>query len=112
MIMLLRYIDKDVTSLKLTNKEYILLEKDSYRVCNLDENGDDKNDENNDNDNDNDNDNSVTKDDYEGAIEENVESEGVEENYEDYDTNTLIHLATTMIQWKPFYSFSTETKSD
>ena len=110
-------IDKDVTSLKLTNKEYILLEKDSYRVCNLDENGDDKNgddknDENNDNDNDNDNDNSVTKDGYEGAIEENVESERVEENYEDYDTNTLIHLATTMIQWKPFYSFSTETKSD
>jgi len=107
-------IDKDVSSLKLTNKEYILLEKDSYRVCNLDENADDENDDENNDENNNDKEeNTVPKDDYEGAVEENAESQEVEADYEDDDdTNTLIHLATTLVPWKRFYSFSTKTKSD
>lgn len=100
-------IDKDITSLKITNKEYILLEKDNYTVCNL-------------------NDDIGIKESYEGAVEENNEvvdekvsscGERKEEEDDDFtdadeDTNSLIHLATTLVPWKRFYSFPTKTKSD
>ena len=98
-------IDKDITSLKITNKEYILLEKDNYTVCNL-------------------NDDDGIKESYEGAVEENNEvtdekvpscgerKEGDDFAYADEDTNSLIHLATTLVPWRRFYSFSTKTKSD
>lgn len=99
-------IDKDITSLKITNKEYILLEKDNYTVCNL-----------------NDDDDGI-KESYEGAVEENNEvadekvpscgerKEGDDFADADEDTNSLIHLATTLVPWRRFYSFSTKTKSD
>ena len=98
-------IDKDITSLKITNKEYILLEKDNYTVCNLNED-------------------IGIKESYEGAVEENnevvdekVPSCGERKEEEDFtdadeDTNSLIHLATTLVPWRRFYSFSTKTKSD
>ena len=98
-------IDKDITSLKITNKEYILLEKDNYAVWNL-------------------NDDIGIKESYEGAVEENnevvdekVPSCGERKEEEDFadadeDTNSLIHLATTLVPWRRFYSFSTKTKSD
>ena len=98
-------IDKDITSLKITNKEYILLEKDNYAVWNL-------------------NDDIGIKESYEGAVEENnevVDEKTVycgerkeEEDFADADedTNSLIHLATTLVPWRRFYSFSTKTKSD
>lgn len=98
-------IDKDITSLKITNKEYILLEKDNYAVWNL-------------------NDDIGIKESYEGAVEENnevvdekVSSCGERKEEEDFadadeDTNSLIHLATTLVPWRRFYSFSTKTKSD
>ena len=98
-------IDKDITSLKITNKEYILLEKDNYTVCNL-------------------NDDIGIKESYEGTVEENnevvdekVSSCGEMKEEEDFadadeDTNSLIHLATTLVPWRRFYSFSTKTKSD
>ena len=94
-------IDKNVTSLNITNKEYILLEKVNYTVCNL-------------------NDDIEIK---EGVVEESNEvvdekavscGERKEEAYNDTDedTNSLIHLANSLVPWKRFYSFSTKTKSD
>ena len=109
-------IDKNVTSLNITNKEYILLEKDNYTVCNLNDNDDHNNSSHDD---------IRIKESYEGAVEENNEvvdekvsscGERKEEDDDftdaDEDTNSLIHLATTLVPWKRFYSFPTKTKSD